>query len=238
MSETNKSYRVKANVGADSFIKVSLEQEFDALDILSLNIKSEDVYRLHNSNYGVVVGRVIANDGFGVPNAKISIFIKKDDTDGPELSAIYPFDSPASYDESGYRYNLFPDEKVSNCHQAVGSFPNKRYLLDNEDIIEVFEKYYKYTTRTNGAGDYMICGVPTGSQTLHMDLDLSDCGILSQRPRDFVYKGYSIEQFESPNMFKKGKNYANLSQLFTQDQTVYVQPFWGNDSLGETIDET
>ena len=235
MSEANKSYRVKANVGADSFIKVSLEQEFDALDILSLSIKSEDVYRLHNSNYGVIVGRVIANDGFGVPNAKISIFIEHDNSDDDYISTIYPYTTPASYDESGYRYNLYPDEKVSNCHQAVGSFPNKRYLLDNEDIIEVFDKYYKYTTRTNGAGDYMICGVPTGAQTLHMDLDLSDCGILSQRPRDFIYKGYTVEQFESPNMFKKGKNYANLSQLFTQDQTVYVQPFWGNESLGETI---
>ena len=235
MSEANRSYRVKANVGADSFIKVNLEQEFDTLDILSLNIKSEDVYRLHNSNYGVVVGRVIANDGFGVPNAKISIFIEHDSSDGGDITAIYPYSSPASYDDSGYRYNLLPDAKVSDCHQAVGSFPNKRYLLDNEDIIEVFGKYYKYTTRTNGAGDYIICGVPTGNQILHMDLDLSDCGILSQRPRDFVYKGYTVEQFESPNMFKKGKNYANLSQIFTQDQTVYVQPFWGNDSLGETI---
>lgn len=235
MSDTYKSYRVKANVGADSYIKVNLEQEFDAIDILSLKIKSEDLYRLHNSNYGVVVGRVIANDGFGVPNAKISVFIAHDSNDGEELSAIYPYDTSASYDESGYRYNLLPDEKVSNCHQAVGSFPNKRYLLDNEDVIEVFDKYYIYTTRTNGAGDYLICGVPTGNQTLHMDLDLSDCGILSQRPRDFVYKGYTVEQFESPNMFKKGKNYASLSQLFTQDQVVYVQPFWGNDSLGETI---
>ena len=235
MSETQKSYRVKANVGADSFIKVSLEQEFDVLDILSLNIKSEDLYRLHNSNYGVVVGRVLANDGFGVPNAKISVFIEHDANDDGKLTSIYPFTSTASYDDKGYRYNLLPDKKVSDCHQVVGRFPNKRYLLDNEDIIEIFDKYYIYTTRTNGAGDYMICGVPVGNQTLHMDLDLSDCGMLSQRPRDLVYKGYTVEQFESPNMFKGGKNYENLSQLFTQDQVVYVQPFWGNDSLGETI---
>lgn len=235
MNDTNKSYRIKANVGADSFISVSLEQDYEALDILSLKIKSDDVYRLHNSNYGVIVGRVVANGGFGVPNAKISIFIERDPSDGGELSALYPFSSPASKDKNGVRYNLLPDEKTSNCHQVVGTFPNKRYLLDNEDIIEMFDKYFKYTTRTNNSGDYMICGVPTGNHTLHMDLDLSDCGILSQRPRDFVYKGYTIEQFENPNMFKKGKDYSNLSQIFTQDQSVYVRPFWGNDSLGETI---
>ena len=235
MSETTKSYRVKANVGADSFISVGLEQDYESLDILSLKIKSEDVYRLHNSNYGVIVGRVLANNGFGVPNAKISIFIEKDSMDEGELAAIYPYKTATSTDENGVRYNLLPDEKVDNCHQVVGTFPNKRYLLDNDAVIEMYDKYYKYTTRTNNAGDYMLCGVPTGNQTLHMDLDLSDCGILSQRPRDFVYKGYTVEQFENPNMFKTGTSYTSLSQIFTQNQAVYVQPFWGNDSLGETI---
>ena len=68
-----------------------------------------------------------------------------------------------------------------------------------------------------------------------MDLDLSDCGILSQRPRDFVYKGYIIEQFENPNQFKKDENLDGLSQIFSQNQPVYVQPFWGNAENGEEI---
>ena len=235
MSESNKSYRIRTNVGEDNFVSVNLEQDYDVFDILSLKINSADVYRLHNSNYGVVVGRVLANNGFGIPNAKISIFIESDPNDGGEMLAIYPYKTTASRDENGVRYNLLPDEKVANCHQVIGTFPNKRFVLDNDDIIEVFDKYYKYTTRTNGSGDYIIVGVPTGNQTLHMDLDLSDCGILSQRPRDFVYKGYTIEQFENPNMFKTSTALDSLSQVFSQDQSVYVQPFWGNESLGETI---
>ena len=71
---------------------------------------------------------------------------------------------------------------MKDCHKAVGTFPNKTFLLDNDSTLEVFDQYYIYTTRTNAAGDYMICGVPTGSQTLHMDLDLSDCGILGIFP--------------------------------------------------------
>lgn len=235
MNETTKSYRIRTTVGEDAYVSVNLEQNYDTIDILSLKIKSKDVYRLHNSNYGVIVGRVLANNGFGIPNAKISIFIGRDGEDEGEIAALYPYSSSASEDNNGIRYNLLPDEKVGDCHQAVGTFPNKRYLLDNEDVIEMFDKYYKYTTRTNNSGDYMICGVPTGNHTLHMDLDLSDCGILSQRPRDFVYKGYTIEQFENPNMFKTGTSYSNLSQIFTQDQLVTVYPFWGNESLGETI---
>lgn len=235
MSETIKSYRIRTNVGQDNYVSVNLEQDYDAFDILSLTINTHDVYRLHNANYGVVVGRVLANNGFGIPNAKISIFIEADENQRAELAEIYSYVTTSSHGKNGVRYNLLPDNEVGDCHQVVGTFPNKRYVLDNEDIIEVFDKYFKYTTRTNNSGDYIICGVPVGSQTLHMDLDLSDCGILSQRPRDFVYKGYTIEQFENPNMFKTGTTLSNLSQIFSQDQTVNVQPFWGNESLGETI---
>ena len=247
MSELN-SYRINTEVGIQDYITLNadLVQDYDAFDILSVSINSDETYRLHNSNYGVVVGRVIANNGFGVPNAKLSIFIEADNMENGifipseddktlEVSSVYPFNSSIQKDYNGVRYNLLPDEKVADCHQVVGTFPNKRYALDNDVILEVFDKYYKYTTRTNNSGDYIICGVPTGSHTLHMDLDLSDCGILSQKPRDFVYKGYTVEQFENPNMFKGGTDYSSLSQVFTQDQVVNVNPFWGNDSLGETI---
>lgn len=240
MGEINKTYRIRTNVGDTSnndyiTLDANLVQDYDVFDILSVKIDSVDTYKLHNANYGVVVGRVLANNGFGVPNAKISIFIPSDGEDGEKVRDLYPFSSTASKNRKGVRYNLLPDNKVNDCHQIVGTFPNKRYALDNDVILEVFEKYYKYTVRTNNAGDYLIMGVPVGTHTLHMDLDLSDCGILSQRPRDFVYKGYTVEQFENPNMFKSGTNYGSLSQIFTQDQVVTVHPFWGNSSLGEKI---
>ena len=240
MSEINKTYRIKTDIGAKEGNKyitldANLVQDYDVFDILSVKINSVDTYKIHNANYGVVVGRVLANNGFGIPNAKLSIFISADSEDGEKIRDLYPFSNTSSKDRNGVRYNLLPNEKVNDCHQVVGTFPSKRYALDNDVVLEVFEKYYKYTTRTNNAGDYLIMGVPVGTHTLHMDLDLSDCGILSQKPRDFVYKGYTIEQFENPNMFKEGTTYSNLSQIFTQDQVVNVQPFWGNSSLGEKI---
>lgn len=240
MSETNKSYRIRTNVGSENkqeyiTVNADLIQDYDTFEVLSVNIKSKDTYQLHNSNYGVVVGRVIANNGFGIPNAKVSIFIEADLANGMDIGSIYPFNSSIGKDKNGVRYNLLPNERVDGCHQVVGTFPTKRYALDNDVILEVFDHYYTYTTKTNNAGDYMICGVPTGAHTIHMDLDLSDCGILSQKPRDFVYKGYTIEQFETPTKFKGGTDYNNLSQIFSQDQVVNVNPFWGNSDLGETI---
>ena len=236
-----RSYRIRTNVGdADNVINVKLEQSYDMFEILSLKLTQENAYKLYSSDYGVIVGRVLANGGFGVPNAKISVFIPVED--GEKLSRFvttYPYKTVQNTNADGVRYNLLPDYVDDACHQNVGTFPNKRYMLDNQELIEVFDKYYKYTTTTNEAGDYMLFGVPSGQQTLHMDVDLSDIGVLSQRPRDLVYKGYNINQFESPNKFKTDTNLNSLSQIKSQDRGVYVYPFWGDttedgDEIGVT----
>lgn len=237
MSETNRTYRIKADVANEQSIHLNITQEYDSFDILSLNISQKDLYKLHSADYGVIVGRVVANGNFGVPNAKISVFIEKDPSFNvtSELEYLYPYILSSDKNSDRVRYNLLPDNQVSDCHQVVGTFPNKTYLLANDVLMDVFDKYYRFTCRTNNSGDYVICGVPVGTHTLHVDLDLSDCGILSQRPRDFVYKGYTIEQFENPNKFKDGTEYSNLSQVFTQDQVVNVIPFWGNTEEGDQI---
>ena len=87
MSEINKTYRIKTDIGTKEGNKyitldANLVQDYDVFDILSVKINSVDTYKMHNANYGVVVGRVLANNGFGIPNAKLSIFISADSEDG------------------------------------------------------------------------------------------------------------------------------------------------------------
>ena len=234
MSENNKSYRIRTEVGKDKSLYFKLDQKFDIIEILSLKLRQEGLYKLHTSNYGVIVGRVLANNGFGIPNAKVSVFIQLSDDDAKknEILGLYSFNTTRDKDDKGIRYNLLPDVPANECHKAVGTFPAKTMVLDNDIVLEVYDKYFKYTTKTNESGDYMIFGVPTGNQTVHVDLDLSDIGLLSQRPRDFVYKGYTIEQFENPNQFKGGNELSSLSQIFSQDSMVEVIPFWGDNNEG------
>ena len=232
MSEFNKSYRIRTEIGKDTQIHVKLDNNYDILELMSMKIDQKNIYRFHSSNYGVIAGRVLANDAFGVPNAKISVFIGRDETnttDDTIRDVLYPYNSTNDKDDDGIRYNLLPKEQVSNCHTIIGTFSEKQYMLDNDNILEVFDTYFKFTTRTNNAGDYMIFGVPTGTQTIHVDIDLSDIGILSQKPRDMVYKGYNIEQFENPNKFKHDTNLSSLTQVISQDNITDVIPFWGNE---------
>lgn len=231
MAENYKSYRIRTNVGGeDNVLHVNLTQTYDTLEVLSLKIDQKNSYKTYKSDYGVVVGRVFANGGYGVPNAKISVFIPSENTDSLDESILYPFRTVTGLDNDNIRYNLLPNFVDVACHQDVGTFPNKRMVLDNDDVIEVFDKYYTYTTTTNNAGDYMLFGVPTGMNTIHMDVDLSDIGTLSQRPRDFVYKGYNIEQFDSPTKFKSSTNLSSLAQIMSEDKQVYVYSYWGDTS--------
>jgi len=227
-----KSYRIHTNISSDTVLNVNMKQDFDFLEVLSLKLAQKDAYKLHSSNYGVIVGRILANDAFGIPNAKVSVFIERDTTDTTEIENIYPYKDVTTKDRNNIRYNLLPDYSDDECYRIVGTFPSKRLLLDDNTYLEVYEKYWKYTTVTNKAGDYMIFGVPTGSQQVHTDIDLSDIGILSQKPRDFIYKGYNITEFDNANQFKESTNLDNLRQIISQDKSIFVYPFWGDINNG------
>ena len=56
------------------------------------------------------------------------------------------------------------------------SFPIKEEIVTNPIFLDVYKKYYKYTALTNNSGDYMIFGVPIGTQTVHMSVDITDIG--------------------------------------------------------------
>jgi hypothetical protein len=202
------------------------------MEILSLKLSQRDAYKIHSSNYGVIIGRVLANDAFGIPNAKVSVFIERDNSDTTELENIYPYSDINGRDKEGRRYNLLPDYSDDECYRIVGTFPNKRLLLDDSTYLEVYDKYWKYSTVTNNAGDYMIFGVSVGNQQIHVDIDMSDIGVLSQKPRDYIYKGYTESLFDSSTQFKSSTNLDNLTQIFSQNKSVYVYPFWGDAENG------
>lgn len=228
----DKSYRIHTNITNDTVLNVNMQQDFDFLEVLSLKLAQQDAYRLHSSNYGVIVGRVLANDAFGIPNAKVSLFIERDTNDSIDIETLYPYSEITSRDKYGRRYNILPDYSDDDCYRIVGTFPNKRLMLDNDVVLEVYDKYWKYTTVTNQAGDYMLFGIPSGSQQIHVDIDLSDIGMLSQKPRDFEYKGYNLTMFDNPNQFKESTNLDGLAQLFSQNKSVFVYPFWGDADNG------
>jgi hypothetical protein len=230
-----QKHRISTNIGEDQLVTVELKQDYDFLEILSLKFTQQDVYTSLCADYGVVCGRITANNGLGIPNARVSIFIplSSEDSEDPVISTLYPFTSVETRDENNYRYNLLPARKQHGGHIPTGTFPDQRDILTREEVLEVYEKYYRYTVRTNDAGDFMIWGVPVGEQSIHVDVDLSDISCFSFRPDDFIRKGAGVDDFKSTYEFKSSSDIDSLPQIVSFDKSFTVYPFWGNQDLCE-----
>jgi hypothetical protein len=239
----SKSYRIRTTPGEDNgYLKVNvdLNQNYDHLEILSLKISQKDDYQNFCADYGVVAGRVIVNGGFGVPNVKVSIFVPVEDSDlqDPVRSSIYPYTEPFpdQKNSNGLRYNVLPKNQQKLDHTPVGTFPKKREILDDRTTLEIYEKYYKYTTTTNESGDYILFGVPVGEHFLHYDMDVSDIGFISTRPFELIDQGYSDNLFKSKFKFKGSNNLDSLPQIFSENIPITVEPYWCDSlSVGSAL---
>ena len=227
-----KSIRIRTEVGQNTskHLNIKLEQDFDFLEILSLKLLQNDIYIKQCSDYGVVVGRVLVNNGYGIPNAKISVFIPLDNEDetNPIISALYPYKSIDNVNEDGYRYNLLPYEPSYPGHKPTGTFPSRHDALTDKTVVALYDKYYKFTVQTNESGDFMIFGVPTGIQTLVMDVDLSDIGEFSLSPQDLIRIGLATPSQVDGTSFKTSENLNTLPQIINVTRTIEILPFWGD----------
>ena len=97
-----QKHRISTNIGEDQKITVELKQDYDFLEILSLKFTQKEAYTSLCADYGVVCGRITANNGLGVPNARISIFVPQNDIDvnDPVISTLYPYTSTTDKDEN------------------------------------------------------------------------------------------------------------------------------------------
>ena len=228
-----QSYRIRTELGVNKTLNVQLDQDFEFLEILSLTIQQTDVYTRACADYGVIVGRVTANNGLGLPNARVSVFIpiQQVDESNPVISSIYPYKSPTDKNEDGYRYNLLPYEASYTGHAASGTLPTRVDALTGSTAVEIYDKYYKFTSKTNDSGDYMIMGVPVGTQQLIMDVDLSDIGEFSLTPQDLIRVGRATEGQVAGNRFRTSSDLNSLPQIINLTKSIEVSPLWGDPDV-------
>lgn len=230
-----QKHRISTKIGEDQKVVVELKQDFDLLEILSLKFTQKEIYASLCADYGVICGRITANNGLGIPNARVSIFVPltTQDEEDPVISALYPYKITSDRNDENYRYNLLPSRKQHGGHTPTGTFFDQSDILSREEVLEVYEKYYSFTVKTNNAGDFMIWGVPVGTQTIHVDVDLSDMGCFSLRPYDFIRQGIGQDKFDRFYNFKASDDIDGLPQIVTFEKTIEVYPFWGNEELCE-----
>ena len=104
------------------------------------------------------------------------------------------------------------EQQYGDTHRRV-RFPSRSDVLTRNEVLEIYEKYYKFTVKTNDSGDFMITGVPLGNQKIVLDMDLSDMGCFSLRPQDLIRMNMGVaEQFDGTN-FKASSNLDDYHKL-------------------------
>ncbi len=254
-SNSGKSIRIKANPNnpTEKYITAKLDQDFEKIEVLSLTLKQQDIYRSFSSDYGVLVGRCSSNQT-GIPNVKVSVFIPISDEDkaNPDKVSIYPYSTPLDKNNQGKRFNLLRKLKSLNPFSGfkennygigykpkvdgtIGSIPDKVELLTNNTWLEVYQDYYKYTTVTNSSGDYMIFGVPIGDHIIHCEVDTTDIGKYSTSiPVLAQVQGLSENLFSDDGT--KLKPITDLDQIPTiqaQNVSTNIVSFWGDPEIAE-----
>lgn len=258
-SDSEKNIRIRTDINNPSqkYIKLALKSTFDNLEVLSLKLSQKDVYRLFNSEYGVVAGRVLGNGGTGIPNAKISIFIPLDNEDKNitytidnikklQSLSMYPYEKINDKDNNGKRYNLLPKYSKNRGYngfkpndygigatplEPIGNIPDKEELLSNDSYLYVFDKYLQYTTVSNESGDFMLYGVPIGKQTLHCDVDITDIGKFSVHPL-VMSKLYGLPDnlFDENGNIIKNNDIDKMPNIQQVNLGIDVLPFWNQDT--------
>ena len=262
-----KAVRIPMKPGdkKERFVQFKLDSNFQFLDFLSLRLAETDAYRLFRSDYGVVAGRIIGNEGIGIPNCRISLFVPRrpfelidgnevlrTDLEAQLVDGMYPYNAVTDEDSQGRRYNILPSAPRNRGFNGfpgnslgigatpkvpVGSFSEKEDILTNSSLFSVYDKYYRYTTTTNEAGDYMLFGVPTGSHILHMDCDLTDIGRWSLSPLLMNQTmGYPKDLFdEDGTAILPSTDLGILPNIQSQNISVLVKPLWSQEPDQEKL---
>lgn len=221
MSNSNKTYHIEIDPNQeiqDKYIMINLNQSYEFIDILSLKLSLSKLksYRNFSSDYGIITGRVIANNGVGLPNCRLNLFIPKSSDEEIERQTknltffdktcikigemFYPFKTPRDLDVEGKQFNILP---AFRRFQRQSGFPNNDYGIGYRPYSPLGDFPEKEEVLTNRNAEYVynkyfkystvtnesgdyMMIVPTGSYELVMNCDITDIGPFSVSPK-FIY---------------------------------------------------
>lgn len=256
INRQNQSKRITFN-NKQTYLNVKLDNTIESLDVLSLKLFQKDLYKYYDSNYGIIVGRVVANGGTGVPNCRISVFIPVEENNLTEIKTledlkviqsqkIYPFKTPTDVDSEGKIYNLlpkfsrnryfnnFPDNEYgigATPKTPVGSFNEQEQIVSNETLLEVYQKYFKYSTLTNESGDYILIVPSNTEHQIIMNCDITDIGKYSMSVSQLKTQGASPSFFdENGTLIIPSNDITKLPNIDIQTTNLFVKPLWTQDT--------
>lgn len=225
-SGASTSYTKFYDVQIDDLnIDVNLYRSYATLDTLSVYNNMVNSFPVQESETGTVFGRLIAtqkvkdanNNNIKIPlkNVPIGIFNPTD-----------VFQSPTDSDENGNRLTLnLKEASFENEYFNFNSYSSDttNYLISGSGFTVVPDEY-RFVTRTNDEGEFVIHNVPIGTQTVFFEVDLFKQGLTKD---EIALNFFSFPADDIPNI-------AEIPSLFFRQFSIDVVPNWGTSQTGYT----
>lgn len=208
----------------DMFIDININRSRKTLDTLSIFNKPINSVPERESDTGVVMGKLEAlqkvEDIYGnrirIPlrNVPVGIFNPSD-----------KFPSTTSRDENGDRIvlNLKEASEKDEYFNEESFDTDNRFLRSASNLTKIPE-HYKFITKTNDNGEFIIHNAPTGTQNLIFEVDLLKQGLTKDEVALNFFPYPSSEQVQVDN----------VPHYFFRQIPVTVVPSWGDAQSGYT----
>ena len=207
----------------DNYVNISLERSIDLIETLTIKNNVVGQWNQLDSPTGVVFGTLIANqkinDSNGNPikiplrNVPILIHNKQN----ASVATINP-----SNDNSRTAVNMVNNSKRDYYTNDFSWNFDKSILptISTKNVTDV----YKYSTITNENGEFIITDVPTGIQTMILEIDLLKQGLTPEE----------VELNVSPYPKTQNLTPDQVPHLIYREVPIQVLPSWGTINTGYT----
>ena len=209
----------------DFYVDIGIKRSFGTLDTLKIYNNPVNSIPTQEAKTGVVFGRLVAvqnlkndnGDFIKIPlkNVPIGIF---------NPSETYP--TSFSVNENGERITLnLKESALPSEYFNTDSYTDdvNNYLRSGSGFTTVPPEF-KYITKTNDNGEFIIYNAPTGSQNIIFEVDLFKQGLTKDE--------IALNNFPFP--VNNDENIDKIPSFFFRQVPVEVVPAWGLGQTGYT----
>ena len=209
----------------DFYVDLKIQRSYNSLDTLKVYNNLVDSYPTQESTTGVVFGRLTAiqklkneeGQNIRIPLANVPIGIFNPSNSFPEIFSV---------DDNGDRISL----NIKEAANKQDYFNDYSYFTDYDNYLRSADSFsavpaqYKYVTKTNENGEFILYDIPVGQQIAMFEVDLFKQGLTKDE--------IALNFFPFPNT--DDANIDSTPSFAYKQFPIDVVPSWGLSQTGYT----
>lgn len=209
----------------DFYVDLKLERSYNSLDTLKIYNNLINSFPEQESPTGVVFGRLTAiqkiknenGENLRIPLQNVPLGVFNPSDDYPQIF---------STDDNGDRLTLSLKESTvpSEYFNTISYEADYNNYLRSAESFSAVPAQYKYITKTNENGEFILYDIPVGQQTVIFEVDLFKQGLTKD---EIALNFFPFPTTEQPNI-------DTVPSFVYKQFPIDVVPAWGRGQTGYT----